>query len=204
MQNHFAFIFSLFLLLSACGGSGSSEQDAVIIPVDDLSSLPGLDNRPDNQTCIAPARPNEDSSVDVIDPFPGLPSISQPTKMLLEPVADPRWFILRKSGQLVTFDPDNATDPDNPITPTTYLDLSEVVRTNSEGGLLGMAFHPDYPNTPEIFLSYTIDHSNPAMRSVISRFILDNVTTPGAGHIRFIRSSDNQQNIKAILWQIIR
>jgi len=178
MQNHFAIIFSLFLLLSACGGSGSSEQDAATISIDDLSSLPGLDNRPDNQTCIAPARPNEDSSVAVIDPFPGLPSpsISQPTKMLLEPVADPRWFILRKSGQLVTFDPDSPA-----ATITTYMDLSGDVRTSSEGGLLGMAFHPDYPNTREIFLSYTINHSGPPMRSVISRFILDNVTTPGAG-----------------------
>lgn len=148
-----------------------------IITTDDFSSLPGLDNRPDNQTCIAPARPNEDSSVAVMDPFPGLPNISQPTKMLLEPTVDPRWFVLRKSGQLVTFDPDNATAI------STYIDLSGIVRTSSEGGLLGMAFHPDYPDTPEIFLSYTIDHSGPAMRSVISRFILDNVTNPGAGTV---------------------
>ncbi len=174
-------VIVLFLYLPGCGGSGSgsgsSEQDAVTIPVDDFSSFSGLDNRPDNQTCIAPARPNEDAIVAVIDPFPGLPSIAQPTKMLLEPVVDPRWFILRKSGQLVTFDPDNAT------TVTTYIDLSGVVRTSSEGGLLGMAFHPDYPNTPEIFLSYTINHSGPAMRSVVSRFILDSVTTPGGGTV---------------------
>ena len=171
-------VIVLFLNLLGCGGgSGSSEQDAVTIPVDDFSSLPGLVNRPDNQTCIAPARPNADASVGVIDPFPGLPDIAQPTKMLLEPVVYPRWFILRKSGQLVTFDPDNAT------TVTTYIDLSGVVRTSSEGGLLGMAFHPDYPNTPEIFLSYTIDHNSPAMRSVVSRFILDSVTTPGVGTV---------------------
>jgi uncharacterized repeat protein (TIGR03806 family) len=139
--------------------------------------MPGIDNRPDNQTCIAPARPDEDSSVAVTDPFPGLPDIPEPTKMLLEPVSEPRWFVLRKSGQLITFDPDNATATE------IYLDLSGVVRTTLEGGLLGMSFHPDYPGTPEIFLSYTIDHSSPAMRSVISRFILDDVTTPGAGTV---------------------
>jgi len=169
---------TLVVTLSAPVNATISQVNATgIITTDDFSILPGLDNRPDNQTCIAPARPNEDSSVAVIDPFPSLPSISQPTKMLLEPVVDPRWFILRKSGQLVTFDPDNAT------TISTYLDLSGIVRTSSEGGLLGMAFHPDYPDTPEIFLSYTIDHSGPAMRSVISRFILDNVSNPGAGTV---------------------
>lgn len=147
------------------------------ITTDDFSSVYGLDNRPDNQTCIAPARPNENSSVAVTDPFPNLPNISQPTKLLLEPVSNPRWFVLRKSGQLTTFDPDNATAT------AIYLDLSGRVRTASEGGLLGMAFHPDYPDTPEVFLSYTIDHSSPAMRSVISRFILDNVATPGAGTV---------------------
>jgi glucose/arabinose dehydrogenase len=97
--------------------------------------------------------------------------------MLLEPVANPRWFVTRKTGQLVTFDPDNAT------VLTTHIDLSGVVRTSSEGGLLGLAFHPNYPATPEIFLSYTINHTGPNMRSVISRFILDNVTSPGAGTI---------------------
>ncbi len=144
---------------------------------DDGGAVSGLDSRPDNQTCVAPSRPTADASVAVIDPFPALPVIALPTKMLLEPVADPRWFVLRKTGQLVTFDPDNATAVE------VYLDLSGVVRTNSEGGLLGMSFHPDYPNTPEIFLSYTIDHGSPPMRSVISRFILDDVTSPGLGTI---------------------
>ena len=175
----FGFSLTLCLLLFACGGSGGggSGKDTTTNTGIDFSGVTGLDNRPDNQTCIATARPNENSSVAVIDPFPGLPNIPQPVKMLLEPVADPRWFVLRKSGQLVTFDPDNAN------TVTTYIDLSGVVRTSSEGGLLGMAFHPNYPATPEIFLSYTIDHSDPAMRSIISRFILDNVMTPGGGTV---------------------
>jgi len=147
---------------------------------DDGTVMTGLDFRPDNQTCVAPARPNSNASVAVVDPFPGLPNIDQPTKMLLEPVASPRWFVLQKTGQLLTFDPGNATSV------STYMDLSDVVRDNFEGGLLSMAFHPDYPATPEIFLSYTIDHTGPAMRSVISRFVLDDVTTPGASTVEEI------------------
>ena len=142
---------------------------------DDGALIQGLDVRPDNQTCIAPARPTNSAGISVTTPFPNLPVINQPTKMILEPVANPRWFVLEKTGRVVVFDPDDATAL------TTYIDLSGTVRTAVEGGLLGFAFHPDYPATPEIFLSYTVDHSGPSMRSVISRWVLDDATAPGAG-----------------------
>ncbi|MDH3536392.1 MAG: PQQ-dependent sugar dehydrogenase [Gammaproteobacteria bacterium] len=165
----------LSLILGGCSGGDSASDDAVSDIPGVVSDMPGLDNRPNNLTCIAPPRPNSDASVAVIDPYPGLKPIVQPTKILLEPVADPRWFVLQKTGQLVTFDPDNAIDPDP------FIDLSSLVRTDDEGGLLGMAFHPDYPNTPEIFLSYTVGHTGPPMRSFVTRFILDDIETPGAG-----------------------
>lgn len=156
---------------AGCGGSGSGGNDTTPPP----PATVGLDARPGNLTCVAPARAAI-GTIDVADAFPGLPAIGTPTKLLVEPVANPRWFVLRKSGQLVVFDPDDATTTSN------FLDLSGVVRTNSEGGLLGMAFHPDYPGVPELFLYYTIDGPGTVrMRSVVSRFVLDNIVTPGAG-----------------------
>ncbi len=151
------------------------EATGTIVNDDVVPGQFGLDERPDNASCIAPARPVVDASIGVTDPFPGLPPISLPTKILLEPVADPRWFVLQKNGQVVTF------DPDAPSGTTVYMDLTDgrSIRTDSEGGLLGMAFHPDYPSTPEIFLYYTIEHSGPAMRTVVSRFTLDDVVAPG-------------------------
>ncbi|MEL6300434.1 MAG: PQQ-dependent sugar dehydrogenase [Pseudomonadota bacterium] len=145
---------------------------------DDSSAVAfGLDTRPDNQTCVAPARPTAGSSVEFVDVYPAISDFLQPTKLLLEPGPSGRWFVLQKMGQILTF------DPANPNAATEYLDLNDTrnIRTNSEGGLLGMAFHPDYPTTPEIFLSYTVEHTGPNMRSVISRFVLDDVTAPGPG-----------------------
>ena len=42
--------------------------------------------------------------------------------------------------------------------------------------MLGMAFHPDYPATREVFVSYTTDSP---MVSRVSRVILDSVTHAG-------------------------
>ena len=166
------FVAVLALLIGGCGGGGAKTTSNPTVPPSPV--IVGLDSRPNNATCIAPARAPAGLAVDVTDAFPALPVISQPVKVLVEPVAVPRWFVLRKTGQLVVFDPGAATSW------STYLDLSAVVRTTSEGGLLGMAFHPDYPAVPEVFLSYTINGSSTDMRSVISRFILDDIASPSA------------------------
>ncbi len=159
---------------AACSGGGGGAQPAPTpdppAPTPDPPAQFALDNRPDNQTCVAPPRPGSVTSVAVEEPFPGL-TFAGPTKLLLEPATNPRWFVLLKSGRIQVFDPD-----DLQVSP--YLDISGVVNDAGEGGLLGMAFHPDYPATPEIFLSYTRDSS--PMRSVFSRVILDDVAAPGA------------------------
>jgi uncharacterized repeat protein (TIGR03806 family) len=163
-------------VLASCGGGGSGNNNP---PPPPPPVTVGLDARPSNTSCVAPARASV-GTIEVVDAFPNLPNIGSPTKALVEPVPDPRWFVLRKSGQLVVFDPENAT------TPEIFLDLTldRAVRTNSEGGLLGMAFHPDYPAVPEVFLYYTIDGPGSVnMRSHISRFILDDVSSPGVGTV---------------------
>ncbi|MDH5620693.1 MAG: PQQ-dependent sugar dehydrogenase [Gammaproteobacteria bacterium] len=170
---------SLTVTLANASGATIADGSAVgTIRNDDAAAVFGLDVRPDNQTCVAPPRPGAPTSVAIQEAFPGL-VFSGPTKLLLEPVTDPRWFVLQKSGQLRVF------DPDNPVASlSTYLNLSAVVNAAGEGGLLGMAFHPDYPATPEIFLSYTRGTS--PMRSVISRVVLSNIATPapiGAGSV---------------------
>lgn len=156
---------------------GQATATGTIRDDDSVTGASGLDSRPDNLTCVAPARPTTDSSVSITDPYPLLPDLVQPTKIHLEPGSAGRWFVLQKSGQIVTF------STNNPSSVTEYLDLTadHSIRTDVEGGLLGMTFHPDYPSTPEIFLSYTIQHTNPPMRHVVSRIVLDDVNSPGAG-----------------------
>ncbi len=131
----------------------------------------GLDDRPSNTTCIAPPRPTGTASVATVDAYPSAPAFDQPTKILQAPGDGSRWFVLEKTGRIRVF------SVSNPSAAATWLDLSTSVDFESEGGMLGMAFHPDYPATREVFVSYT---SNPggALVSRVSRLILDNVTSP--------------------------
>jgi uncharacterized repeat protein (TIGR03806 family) len=158
-------------LRDATGATIAGSMATATIQNDDAVAAFGLDNRPDNQTCVAPQRPVAVTSVAAEEAFPGI-SFAGPTKLLMEPGVNRRWFILLKSGQI------EVLDADNPTPGSAYLDISGAVNTAGEGGLLGMAFHPGYPATPHIFISYTRDTS--PMRSVFSRVILDDVISPGA------------------------
>ena len=179
-KSHCAITLLSALIIAACGGGSSSRNNPPPPPPPPPPPVVvGLDARPDNMTCVAPARATL-GTIDVTNAFPGLPSLSVPTKVLVEPVANPRWFALEKNGRVVAFDPDNA------VSLTPFLDLTGTASTSAnEGGLLGMAFHPDYPAVPEVFLSYTVEGSGgPALHSIVTRFKLDDINSPGAGTVQ--------------------
>ena len=78
-----------------------------------------------------------------------------------------RWFVVGKLGSLRVFD-NNATVS----TSSEVINMaSRINATCSECGLLGMAFHPDFPNTPRVYLSYTsAQHLGSGPDSVVSEF----------------------------------
>ena len=64
----------------------------------------------------------------------------------------------------------------NPVTGavTPLLTIKEVV-SNGEGGLLGMALHPDFEKTPQVFVSYDYNSGN-GYREKIVRFTYNGKT----------------------------
>jgi uncharacterized repeat protein (TIGR03806 family) len=163
---------TFFVTLSNPGNATLlAAQGVATISNDDSGTPPviGLDARPSNTTCLAPARPTAGASITTQNPFPNTPAFASPTK-LLQPPGDPsRWLVLEKGGFVRTF------TTANPAAVTTWLDFSGVVNSSGEGGLLGLAFHPNYPATPEVFVSYT---TGSPMVSRISRIILDSTSAP--------------------------
>ena len=102
-------------------------------------------------------------------------SFNQPTVLKQAPGDASRWFVGEKGGYIRVF----ANNPGSSSS-STFLDISAVVNAAGEGGLLGFAFHPNFPLTPEVFVSYT--RSGAPLVSYISRFVSnDNGLTMEAG-----------------------
>ncbi len=108
----------------------------------------GLDSRPSNASCFAWDRPSAGSTIS-LSRFTNL-SFTAPVKMLQAPNNNQHWYVLEQRGIVRRF------TGANPSSAVTVLDISSRVFrvSQSEAGLLGMAFHPNFPADPRVFLYY--------------------------------------------------
>ncbi|HVY66575.1 MAG TPA: PQQ-dependent sugar dehydrogenase [Gammaproteobacteria bacterium] len=146
-------------LLTACGGGGGGSSSNN--PPPPGSPPAGLDARPANATCVAPAKTasGAGSTIALQRVFGGV-ALNQPLAMLQAPGDDSRWFVLEKTGAVRVF-----ANTANVATASTFLSLT--VNSNPEGGLLGMAFHPGWATNHYAYVSFT---EGSPMVSVIARF----------------------------------
>lgn len=73
--------------------------------------------------------------------------LSQPL-FVTAPADDPRLFVLEQSGTIRILEGGEVvSDP--------FLDVSGLISTGGERGLLGLAFHPDYAGNGRFFINYT-------------------------------------------------
>jgi glucose/arabinose dehydrogenase len=73
---------------------------------------------------------------------------------------DSRLFVVQKGGLI------RIVNANGSVNATPFLDLSTLVSTNSERGLLGLAFHPNYATNGFFFVNY----SNTAGNTVIAKY----------------------------------
>jgi glucose/arabinose dehydrogenase len=103
--------------------------------------------------------------------FPNL-TLDLPVALLQAPDDDSRWFVVDQDGFIRVFDNDeDVTDSE------LVLDISSEVASVSDNegtemGLLGMAFHPDFPADPRVFLYYTTFDGGQRV-SRVSSFVTD-------------------------------
>lgn len=107
------------------------------------------------------------SGVLVARAFPAV-SFDAPLGLFEAPGDAKRLYVMERGGRVRVLPRDEAVTP---AQVTTALDLSARVVTRGEGGLLGLAFHPRWPERAEVFLSFTEKGRGPhPLRSVLARF----------------------------------
>jgi len=140
--------------------SAQSGQVSVTTPNVPVS---GLDSRPGNTTCLAGAEPTTTLAVTRV--FPNL-TFNTPVAMLQAPNNASRWYVVQQGGRVRMFD-----NVPGASTTTDFIDITARVSSGGERGLLGMAFHPNFPTDPRVFLSYTTTVPGP-LTSRIAAFTL--------------------------------
>ena len=135
--------FLLTGLLTGCGGGGSSSSPPISVTPPPAPVMPMVTTSP---------------------AFPNL-NFTAPVALRQAPGDNSRWFIVEQAGRILRFD--------NAATATTsevYLDITtQVNNLSSETGLLSLAFHPQYPATPRIYVLYT---TTGALRTRLASFEL--------------------------------
>jgi uncharacterized repeat protein (TIGR03806 family) len=184
-------VVSLCIVIAAC--HRSSDDDDTPPPPPPPGPVVGLDARPSNLTCVAPAKANGSAGATIAlqRVFPNL-TFNQPLAMLQAPGDDTRWFVLQKVNQGTSTTASVRAFANDPSVITTSNVLSLTVNSSSEGGLLGMAFHPQWATNRQAFVSYT---QGSPMVSVVARFTsADNGATlspPGQDIIRVNQPNTN-------------
>lgn len=142
----------------ACGSGG----DVLTPPVDVDAAAP--------QRCAFPAAPASTAPFARTEVYADL-GIAQPLG-LFEPTPGVM-FVQERGGKLRRF-PKVAPTP--ATTKTVFEIPADRLDIRGEGGFLGLAFSPDFPATPKIYVSYTYTLNGTQMRSAV-----DEVTSTDGG-----------------------
>lgn len=140
---------------AAAPANASAASSAASATTNASAPVGGLDSRPSNATCLAGDPPSNTVSLAVQRVFTALGNFNQPIAMLQEPASNARWYVVEKTGAIRVFD-----NTPNVASSRVFLDVSSRLNSapgspSDERGLLGMAFHPDWPATPRAYLFYT-------------------------------------------------
>ncbi|MBX3396444.1 MAG: PQQ-dependent sugar dehydrogenase [Phycisphaerae bacterium] len=87
--------------------------------------------------------------------------LSQPVGVYAPPGDTSRLFIVEQTGQIKIMNL-----PSHSVNATPYLNLSAIVSSSGERGLLGLAFHPNWSSNGYFFVNYT----NTSGNTVIARY----------------------------------
>jgi len=136
--------------------------------------------------------PPPPAAVRFVPAFAGA-DFSAPVKLVQHPTDADRWYVVEQRGKVFTF---LASDP--AATRALAVDVEALfdLASDSEEGLLGMAFSPDFATDGEVFFAYT-ELSATNVDSVLARFESPDgglTFAPVAGNPDVIRFDSEESN----------
>jgi uncharacterized repeat protein (TIGR03806 family) len=156
-------------------GGGAGGEGGIGVP-----GQPGLDARPANPTCKAPARPQMSSGTDIgfVPAFPNMDFDGMAIGVIrsrLGASGPLRWFVVERSGNIWTFVSENASKDGLAADGVTTVERAEIFfdlpvnpyGLSEEGGLLGVAFDPEFGlknDANAIYVHYTTYPQNNVWR----------------------------------------
>jgi glucose/arabinose dehydrogenase len=91
------------------------------------------------------------------------PALSQPVDIMGNGSGSSKLYVVEKRGTVRVID-------GTTVQSAFFLDIQTQVMNSGERGLLGMAFHPNYPDSPYVYVNYVITGT---ITNRISRFTVD-------------------------------
>lgn len=122
----------------------------------------GEDLREEAAPCVPPPRPPGKARTEPA--FPRL-AFSEPTRLVRPADGTPRWYLAERTGVIRTFE--DRADAD---ASAVFADLRDRIFFGSvDDGVMGLALHPRFGETGEVFIGYTAPSASAALEYRIDR-----------------------------------
>lgn len=133
----------LLVALAACTDTAPSAGSRPPTPVPSQAvATPGTSR-------VGSTIPPLDSGPDALALAPFAEGLSEPTSIAHAGDGSGRLYVNERGGRV------RVVEADGTVRPDPFVDLSGIVTAGGEQGLLGLAFHPDYPRDRRLFVYYT-------------------------------------------------
>ena len=181
---------ALIIVLAACAPAPSPTSRPPIAPTPSARSSAVASSAGPSRSPVPSASaatgPFDPTGV-TVDVQVALSGLSSPVDVTNAGDGSGRLFVVEQAGRIQVV-------RDGTVGPRPFLDLVGRVASGGERGLLGLAFHPDYPTDPRFFVDYTdgagntvvssfrVSPTDPDQADPASETILLHVTQPFANH----------------------
>ena len=145
-------LLGIVAVVAACGSGGASSSPPLVTH-GSLTAPPTTE--PSSQPAVGSPAPSPAASAGAFDPT----GITVEARTVVDGLQSPvdvthagdgsgRLFVLEQPGRIRIV-------RDGTLVDRPFLDITGRIASGGERGLLGIAFHPDYPTDPRVFVDYT-------------------------------------------------